>query len=253
MSQLVLQNAKIFFHGANLQTDLNQVDVNTARAMLNATVFGDTFMRNRAGIASVTASITGFFNAGTNPDKPYPTFLDQLGSNDRLVSVFPTTIEEGSTTNKGIAFNASQSRFNLQGRHGDLLGFDAAFAGRGHRLLEVTCLKDASVNMETASQNWTAFNVGAVSASQYLYAGLHVLENQGTSPTLDLKIQSDDAAGFGSATDRVTFTQATTRGSQYATRVAGAITDTYWRASWTLGGSASPGFKFLVWIAVMGA
>lgn len=253
MGQLVFQNAKIFFAGANLQTDLNQVDVNTARAMLNATVFGDTFLRNRAGIAIVNASIAGFWNAGTNPDKPYPTLFDNLGSDDKLLSVFPTTIEEGSTTNKGLAFNATQSRFNLRGRHGDLLGFDAAFTGRGQRLLEVTCLKDASVNMETASQNWTAFNVGAVTASQYLYAGLHVLEHQGTSPTLDVTIQSDSAIGFPSPTTRITFTQATTRGGQYATRVAGAITDTWWRASWTLGGSASPGFKFLVWLAVMGA
>lgn len=253
MGQLVFQNAKIFFHGANLQSDLNQVDMNTARAMLNATVFGDTFVRNRAGVAQVSGSIAGFWNAGTNPEKVYPTLFDQLGNNDRLLTVFPTTIEEGSSTNKGIAFLSSQSRFNFRGRHGDLLGFDAAFAGRGHRLLEVTCLKDASVNMETASQNWTAFNVGAVSSSQYLYAGVHFLEHQGTSPTLDVTIQSAAAQSFASPTTRVTFTQATAVGGQYATRVAGAITDTWWRATWTLGGSASPGFKFLVWMAIMGA
>lgn len=252
MGQLVLQNAKIFFAGANLQTDLNQLDVNTSRAMLNATVFGDTFVRNRAGVATVNASISGFWNAGTNPDKPYPTLVDNLGSNDKLFSAFPTNIEEGSATNKGYAFNASQSRFTTGGRHGDLLGFSAAFAGRGHRLLEVTCLKDASVNMETASQNWTAFNVGAVSASQYLYAGIHVLENQGTSPTLDVLIQSAPTQGFASPTTRVTFTQATTSSAQYATRVAGAITDTWWRTTWTLGGSSSPGFKFLVWMGIMG-
>ena len=86
-----------------------------------------------------------------------------------------------------------------------------------------------------------------MAAGKYLYAILHVLAVEGTNPTLDLIVQSDDASGFASAVSRITFTQKTAIGAQFASLV-GPITDTYFRASYTIGGTNTP--KFTIALAV---
>lgn len=102
----------------------------------------------------------------------------------------------------------------------------------------------------TATGSGTAVEHVAVTAGQYVYANLHVLSIAGTStPTITVAIQSDDNSGFSSATTRATFTAATAVGGE-SIRAAGAITDTWWRASWTISGS-SPSFLFSVALGVI--
>lgn len=102
----------------------------------------------------------------------------------------------------------------------------------------------------TASSTGTGRQLGAVSATQRMYAALHVISFSGTSPTLDVILQSDDNAGFTTPTSRITFTQATGKTSQLSS-VAGSITDTYWRVSYTIGGSATPTFAFAVTAGIL--
>lgn len=68
--------------------------------------------------------------------------------------------------------------------------------------------------------------LGAVSATQYLYAAFQVF-TAGTSITALLESDVDDT--FGSPTTQVTFGPYTTAGGRWATRVAGPITDTWYR------------------------
>jgi hypothetical protein len=70
----------------------------------------------------------------------------------------------------------------------------------------------------------------------------------GTNPTLDLKIQSDDAQAMSSPIDRITFDQMTTVGAQWK-ELAGPITDTWWRVNYTLGG-IDPSFVIAVVIGI---
>jgi hypothetical protein len=97
----------------------------------------------------------------------------------------------------------------------------------------------------TSSSTGTGRQLGAVAAGKSMYAALHVISASGTNPTLDVILQSDDNASFTSATSRITFTQATGRTSQLSS-VAGAITDDYWRVSYTIGGTNTPTFAFAV-------
>ena len=102
----------------------------------------------------------------------------------------------------------------------------------------------------TSSGTGTAWQVGALSSSQRLYAGLHVISASGTTPTLAVKVQSD-TVGFGSATDRITFSTATdVANREQFSSVAGAITDDYWRVSYTIGGSSTPTFSFMVCVGI---
>jgi hypothetical protein len=102
----------------------------------------------------------------------------------------------------------------------------------------------------TATAVGTGQQLGAVTATQSIYAALHVISASGTLPTLAVILQSDDNAGFTTPTTRITFTTATGRTSQMSS-LAGAITDTYWRVSYTLGGSGGPTFAFAVTAGVL--
>ena len=102
----------------------------------------------------------------------------------------------------------------------------------------------------TSSGTGTGRQLGAVVAGKSLYAALHVISASGTTPTLDVKVQSDDNPSFTSATDRITFTQRTTTGTYDWGSVAGAITDDYWRITYTLGGT-NPSFAFAVTAGIL--
>jgi len=129
------------------------------------------------------------------------------------------------------------------GRVGDMAGFTMSALGtdgvggvRGLLLAEQQAVSGTGVI-------GTAFELGAASASQYLYATLHLLGTVGTSITVVLESDADNT--FAAATTRVTFGPLTALGGTWATPVAGAITDTWYRlratavtGSWTVAGAA---------------
>lgn len=105
----------------------------------------------------------------------------------------------------------------------------------------------ATKTTATATGNGTGHNLGAVSATQRVYAGMHFLTRGGTTSTTVI-LESDDNSGFTSATTRATFTAATSRTAEW-TSVAGAITDTWWRFRWTIsGGSPSVALRGFIGI-----
>lgn len=103
----------------------------------------------------------------------------------------------------------------------------------------------------TSSSTGTAQQLGAVVAGKSLYAALHVLTATGTTPSLTVKVQSDDNSDFTSATDRITFTAETDATTHYQWgSVAGAVTDDYWRVSYTISGT-DPSFSFAVTAGIL--
>lgn len=102
----------------------------------------------------------------------------------------------------------------------------------------------------TSSGVGTGQQLGAVVAGKSMYAALHVLTAAGTTPSLTVKVQSDDNSGFASATDRITFTAATLGNTAQWSSVAGAVTDDWWRISYTISGTG-PSFSFAVTAGVL--
>ncbi len=103
----------------------------------------------------------------------------------------------------------------------------------------------------TSTDAGTAAQLGAVSASQKLYAALHVFSVSGTSPTLNVLVRSDDDSGMGSATTQITFSEETdaTTGWQWSS-ADGAIADDWFDVSYTIGGSDTPTFNFAVVVGI---
>jgi hypothetical protein len=235
----VLTNARIFANGADLTGYANKVDLNAEVAELDATTFGSGgWEAVAAGLHSGTVNVEGLWSS-TDLTHPHGLLQGSLGS-DIIYTVCPSTPAVG-----GLAwvFKAVQSKYMVGASVGELVKFTGG--GKLDTPLAPGFALHAPGTARSSSGSGTGVQIGAVSALQRMWCNLHVLSVSGTStPTITVKLQSDDNSSFTSATDQITFTGATAVGAQ-ASYVAGAITDDWWRITWTITGS-TPSFLLIV-------
>ena len=220
------------------------VNLATNVAELDATPLNSTGWRTLVGglkSGSVDIELMSDFAA----DGPDAAAWSNLGDASIPHSVV-TNSADGSVayTFNGIALTHS----TLEGSVGDLSMSRISGASASSPVIRGQLIHPGSA-VRTASGSGTGQQHGDVIAGKSLHAALHVIGASGTTPTLDVKVQSDDNSGFSSPTDRITFTQATGTTAQFAS-VAGAITDDYWRVAFTIGGT-TPSFSFAVVIGIL--
>jgi hypothetical protein len=82
-------------------------------------------------------------------------------------------------------------------------------------------LKDATSTAMTSCGVGTAYDVGAVTAGEKLYGGLHILSS--STGALVVRIQGSSSSGFGAGkfTSHIAFTSQTSLGAQWATGLRG--------------------------------
>lgn len=240
MATQVLTDVKLFAGAYDFSSDMNALALTYASEMRDATTFGNSTRINKGGLKSIVASLEGLWDAdGT--DEPDDILFGTVGTSSVPVTICPQTGADGEVA---FIFRSIQSEYSTGAQLGDLLAFNVSLEGSdGAPLVRSTILHSAA-SARTSTGNGTARQIGAVASGQSLYASLHVIARSGTNPTLDVKIQSDNASNFPSATDRITFAQKTAIGSEWSS-VAGAITDDWWRVACTLGGT-NPSFTFIV-------
>lgn len=239
MATLVLTNGKLYAGAYDFSGDLNSIALDYAAEMLDRTVFGDTTRRSKGGLKTVELSAGGLWDT-ENTNDPDPIIFTNIGVADTPV----TAAAEGAEGDIGYSFKAALAQYAPAAAVGELLAFEVTASATG-LLVRGTVMH---TNTRTSSANGTGRQLGAVSATQKVYAALHVVEASGTSPTLTANIQSDDNSGFTSAENRITFTQATGITSEWK-ELAGAITDDWWRITWLIGGT-NPSFRFIVLVAI---
>lgn len=242
MAEQVLKDCKIYWDGFNLSADHNILQLTHGAEIQDKTVFGNATRTKKAGLKTVEMANSGFWDSdGT--DEPDDVLFPDIGTEDQIITMCPIA---GAEAERAYFFKSDISAYEPGGAIGDMFVFNVAAIGSGE-LVRGTMMKTGVV---TANGNGTAIQEGAVSATQYLYAAIHAIAVSGTNPTLDVKIQCDNAENFASPTDKITFTQLTAIGAEFATRVSGAITDDWWRATWTIGGTDTPTFNIIVVIGI---
>lgn len=235
MATFTLKDAKLYVAQYDMSAHHNRITLTHDAATLDDTAFGDTFRSRISGLMNVRLDASGHFDAGAGaPDTVYSAVF---AASDTVFSVFS---EGGDAGEAGYTGKLLHSEFERGGSVEDLAGF--TMRGDGNILVPGWSLYKGT---RTSTATSTALNLGQVAAGKYLYGAIHVTAVSGTDPTLDVIIQSDDAEGFASATNRITFTQATAATSEWGTPVAGALTDSWWRISATVGGT-DPSFTFIV-------
>lgn len=243
----ILTDVRLFTGGCDLTSANNKVEFQAEVDEKDVTVFrssgtGQMWGSVIGGIAKGSVDAEGFWSAGSS-DQVDDNLWPGLGGNGAW-SWCPATANVGEVA---WVTSALQSSYQILGAVGDVAPWKAKAStsgaiGRGK-------VAHPPGTARTATGTGTSVQHVAVPAGQYLYANLHVLSVAGTgTPTLTVKIQSDNATGFPSATDQITFTAATAVGGE-SKRIAGPITDDWFRAAWTVSGT-NPSFLFLVTFAV---
>jgi hypothetical protein len=239
MGRFTLQNVRMFAGGADLTTVSNKVELNAEAEEKDATAFaaaGAAWKEVLAGIRTTSISASGQWEAGDLSkvdDAAFAALGTQAG-----VSVCPAGAADGS-----LAWLSAYLRQNytLGGSIGDVAPWNGTFQG-SWPLVRGTVL--ATSTARTATGTGSAFQLGAVPAGKSLYAAVHVMSVAGTTPSLTVKVQADNAVGMPSPVDALTFTAQNAIGGQIL-RAAGPLTDDWFRATWTITGTG-PSFLFAV-------
>lgn len=240
LTPLVLTDARIYVASADLTGYSNKVETAASVEELDMTTFGSGGAKERTGgLFDMTASVEGFWEAG-DLSKPDDMFWTNLGVATVPLTVVPTSGAVGQLCYLSRVLEAS---YKPGADTGKLLAWSADLKGNWP-LVRGTVMHPQGT-ARTSSGTGTGQQLGALAANQALYVCLHVLSVAGTStPTLTVTIESDDNSGFTTPVTQTTFTAATALGGQTA-KISGAVTDTYWRAKWTISGS-TPSFLFAV-------
>jgi hypothetical protein len=120
-------------------------------------------------------------------------------------------------------------------------------------IVRVLVLKDATETALTSCGVGTAYDMGAVTAGETFYGGLHILSS--STGQLVMRLQGSSSSGFGAGkfTSHVAFTSQTSRGGQWATPLTtSTITSThrsFWRAEWGLSTSGEE-YSALAWMSI---
>jgi hypothetical protein len=228
--KFVLTNARTLIGGGDLSGDVNEVGISATRAEIDVTNYNSGGWNEYiAGLGQAKLTVNGFWEAGSLgvvDDNAWANFA-ALGG---------VTVAPQGAADQALCYltNVLESSYDVWGKVGEAASFKLAASSSWPLVRGVIALPPG--NALTASGTGTINNLGAVATGQYLYANLNALSFAGTSPSIAVVVQSAATSGFGSPTTRITFTTATAAGGQIA-RVAGPITDAYWRVSYTVTGT----------------
>lgn len=245
MGKFVLLNSRVFAGGVDLTGVSNKIELSSEVEEKKVTNFGsDGWDENLGGLFSTAITAGGQFEAGG------PTAVDDerwdslIGRTHRAWTINPIAASVGELA---WITKALTKDHKILDAVGEVAPWSASAAGSWPLLRGVVLHPPGTAR--TATGSGTAVQHVAVPAGQHLYAALHVLSVAGTStPTLTVSVQSDVDGAFASPATVGTFAAATAVGDQIL-RFAGPITDTWYRASWTISGT-SPSFLFVASIGV---
>lgn len=238
MGKQVLTNVRAFVNGTDLTGYSNKFEVAGQVEEKDVTNFASNgYKELLGGLGSATLAGEGQWSAGdfTNPDDALSAALGTVG---------PYTACVNGAAVGGVAWqvNALTSKYTIGGAVGDVAPWQVG-ASSSSPLVRGQILHPPGT-ARTSTGSGTAVLYAAVAAGQAFWVNLHVLGVSGTgTPTITVTVQSDDNSGFTSSTTQATFTAVTAANQSVGqvVKVAGPITDTYWRIGWTISGS-SPSF-----------
>ena len=239
LTPTVLTDCRIYLETADLTGFSNKVDLSSSVVDLDKTTFGSGGWNERAGgLFDTQVGVDGFFQA-LDLTMPDDTFWANLGVSGTALTIVPTSGTVGSLAYLGKVL---ETDYKPGAQVGQLLAWSATL--KGNTALARGQILHPQGTARTTTGTGTAVQLGAVLATQRMYCNLHVMSVSGTTPSITVALQSNVDNTFGSPTTRLTFAADTALDGQ-ALSVLGAVTDTWWRATWTITGT-TPSFLFAV-------
>jgi hypothetical protein len=138
-----------------------------------------------------------------------------------------TVCPQGAETNVAYMFQADDLAYEAFGTIGETVPFSLNLMGSNNVGAVRGQMAKAKANVSGTGQLGSILNLGAPTATQFVYVTVHIF-TAGT--TITIQLQSDDNAPFASATTRATIGPLTTTGGTWMTPLAGPFAgETFWR------------------------
>jgi hypothetical protein len=221
VSTFAFVDPTIWVGGMDATGYLTQVSLSISVAELDSTVFGLAGFRSRkGGLRTVESQYSGFWEAGTGA--PDPEIFTNLGVADRVATIAPSSTE----TSVAYMHQLGKFAYNPFGQIGELTPFSLNGSNTSAAGVVRGQVAKAKGNVSSTGATGSPVQLGASGSTQYLYAALHVF-SAGT--TITVQVQSDNASNFPSPTTQGTFSGITTASGTWLTRIAGPITDDWFR------------------------
>jgi len=248
MAVLVITDGKIYIDGYNLSCSFNELNVDIAAEMKDTTTFCTSgtraFIPGLQGVSFSGKALQDFDDSVVGNQSIDHTVWDLIGAS--TASIMSVARQGNAMGDVAYAFKGVAAQIQpVQGAVGDLAEFTISGQSSVTRIVRGVV---AALGTKVASGTGTAFNLGPVLAGQKVYSTLHVVRPV-TTGTMTVVVESDSLEAMGTPTTQLTFTQVTNAiGAQWK-EAAGPITDTWWRAKWTVAGGGS--YPVFVVIAVL--
>lgn len=235
MSKIAATHSKIYVGPYDLTTNYTNIGLTLSRAAIEANCMQDdavgtaVFMQEWLhGMKSFEASYSGYTEAGTG--KVNTVLNTYFGAANTIMTMCPLTGAAGEPAYS--AYMTNHQHTELDGSVGGMAGFAGAAFGEGTPVFRGTIL---GTGAKVITGNSSIYQLGAISAGKAMYAALHVTAIVGDdTQSLNVKIYSDDAEAFTTPTERIAFSQVGQIIASEIESLTTAVTDTYWRATWTI-------------------
>lgn len=242
MATFVLNDVRSYVGGLDATGQSNQLQLDGMVISLDATTFGSQgWMTLAGGLKNAKITLSGFAAYGSIPGlaQADDEFWGDLIGGVSVPGIFvPTSGVVGSLCYAGKLLDVG---YKTLGKVGDLDPFELTATSDGP--LARSTIMHPQGTARTTTGNGTGVQVGAVATGQNMYVVLSTLSITGTTPSLTVAVQSSVDNTFGAPTTRATFTAVTTQVGSQIVKIAGPITDTWWRVTWTIAGT-TPSYLF---------
>lgn len=233
MATYVNKAATLWVGGYDLTADFGAHSLSMTQTAVDNTAYAAAGTKSRTylpGLYAFNYDHQGFIDpdGSTGPDDVLWTNYTAAAS--EVICVAP----DSSNTQGDVVYFAERVHTAIEpltGSVGDVAGFALSATGTGETVRGVVEYPPTSTSTDTSS---TGQQLGSVAAGENIYAALFVTVDSGSD--LAVTLESDDNSGFTTATTRGTFTTTSGIGAEMIS-VAGAITDDWWRFTWTRTGT----------------
>lgn len=246
MGVLTWADAEVLAGPFRLTGRSNNVDLELAAAALDVTNFDSGGWRESiGGLSAMSSSVDGFYDASALETGALT--LDEQLFGELAGAQLPLTIAP-TKADGSLAYVAGAKRGSLRlfGPVGDVASFSSDMWGDG--VVGRGNLIHPANTTETAGGTGTGVQLGATASGQSLLAAIHVLAVSGTSPLLNVTIQSDDNGSFTTPVTVAT-TGVVSAPTSSLLVVAGPVIDDWFRVTWTLTGT-TPVARFAAAVAL---
>lgn len=234
MGKFVLKNTKVIFEGRDISGELSSVALEYSAETPERTTFGDNSKRRLPGVLDVSATQSGFWDSVDADDSLDKDLFDRIAAASGIMSFSP---DGGSPGDIGFSFKAQTASYVPGATHGEVFAFTLTVNGDGP-LIRGNVMENGTF---ATTVNGTNRELSVLAATDTLYSFLHVTAVSGSSPTLDVTVESDET-GFGSPTVQLTHPEFSAVGADLQTKVGPITPDSFYRLVMTIGGGA-PSFN----------